>query len=261
MANFFPDIKSPQKSTTSICAVIFEELDAAVSLLQTVRSEFNPMQQSLIGRFLVACKIFGHEMMLADGSSDALRTTLGIPRKRKNTETEETLHPSEQGIISNICTEICNDLDKIGQSVQGELLHGVTDVVESIRDSYDLGVSETDTLNSIASSIRHLSEQVASLFEAQPYLLQRQLAAYQSSINIAAGDTEESPRITAEQFMEIVKPPERKPTLRDRVIPFIPELIKLRRDGYTYTQCAQFLEQNGIKAYVSAISTIMNETK
>lgn len=134
-------------------------------------------------------------------------------------------------------------------------------MVESIRDSYDLGVSETDTLNSIASFIRHLSDQVASLFEAQPYLLQRQLAAYQSSINIFADNTEESPRITAEQFTEIFKPPERKPTLRDRVTPSIPELTKLRREGYTYTQCAQFLEQNGIKAYVSAISTIMNETK
>lgn len=259
MANFFPEIKSPQKITTGMCAVVFEELDAAVSLLETVRSEFNPIQQNLIGRFLVACKLFGHDMMLADGSSDALKATLGIPPKKINTEEKDKLNAPEQDIISSICTEISNDLDRVGQTIQSELLTGITDVVENIGISYDLGVAETDTLDSIASSIRHLAEQVASLFEAQPYLLQRHYSVYQSSISNAADDSDKAPRITVEQFMQKTKPPERKPTLRDKLLPFIPELKKLRKDGYTYAQCAQFLEQNGIKTYSGAIGTIMND--
>lgn len=259
MANFFPSIKFPQKCTTGMCAVVFEELDAAANLLETVRSEFNPIQQNLIGRFLVTCRIFGHDMMLADGSSDALKATLGVPLDKSDIETDEKLKTTEQDLINSVCAEICSDLDRVGQTVQSELLTGITEVIESIGTSYDLGVIETDTLNSIASSIRHLAAQVASLFEAQPYLLQRQYAVYQSSTNKAAIESDEAPRITAEEFMRNIKPPERKPTLRDRLLPFISDLKKLRQDGYTYAQCAQFLEQNGIKTYSGAISSIMND--
>lgn len=241
-----------------MCAVVFEELNAALNLLETVRNEFNPIQRMLVGRFLTGCKVFGHEMLLADGNSDELITALGLFAPKNTVEKNQLLKP-EGNLISTLCTEICSDLDRIGQTIQSELLTGIIETIESIIASHDLDNYETDTLYSIVSSVRHLAEQVASLFEVQPYSLQRQYAAYQSNVNKVDDSDDETRRVTAEEFMQTVKPPERKATLRDRLQPFIPELKRLRQDGYTYAQCAQFLEQNDIKTYAGAISSIMND--
>jgi hypothetical protein len=141
-------------------------------------------------------------------------------------------------------------------------LTGVADVVASIRASYDLEDGERDVLDSVASAVRHLAQQVTALFDVQPYIFQQHYSIYQANIeseNDSKG--EETLRITAEQFMQNVKPPERKATLRDRLQPFIPELTRLRQEGYTYAQCAQFLEENGIKTYIGAISGVMNDLR
>ncbi|MGG5283848.1 hypothetical protein ACQZ2G_07575 [Pseudomonas viridiflava] len=258
MTNFFPEIASPTKSSTGMCAVVFEELDAAVSLLRDVRGEFNPFQQMVVGRFLMACKVFGQEMLLAESSPDALSASLGLPLHKKNVDNPQP-QLQEQDLISSMCTEVCGDLERIGRTVQSELLTGITEVIESISTSHDFETLEIDTLHSMSSSIRNLAAQIASLFEMQPYVLQRQYLAYQSMISDNDTANDSPLRVTAEEFMLKVKPPERKPTLRDRMQPFIPELKRLRQDGYTYAQCAQFLEQNGLKTYIGSISSIMNE--
>lgn len=244
-----------------MCATVFEELDAAVNLLDITRKEFNPIQRQLIGRFIIACKIFGHEMLVADGNTDALRITLGLSLTDRNTEKTQQ-DTSGMELINSVCTEICSDLDRIGLTLQSELLTGVADVVESIRVSYDLGAAEKDALDAVASAVRHLALQVTALFEAQPYVLRRHQAIYQADVDNEDEDVNvENLRITAEEFMQNVKPPERKPTLRDRLQPYIPELKRLRQEGYTYAQCVHFLGENGIKTYVGAVSGVMNDLR
>lgn len=258
VGKFFPEIKFPTKASTGMCATVFEELDAAVSLLDITRKEFNPTQRQLIGRFLIACKMFGHEMLVADGDSEALRVALGLSLSDSKTEKSPS-DISGTELINSVCMEVCSDLDKIGQTLQSELLTGVADVVASIRASYDLEDGERDALDSVASAVRHLAQQVTALFDVQPYIFQQHFSIYQANIESENdGKGEETLRITAEQFMQNVKPPERKATLRDRLQPFIPELTRLRQEGYTYAQCAQFLEENGIKTYIGAISGVMN---
>lgn len=56
---FLPAISSPAKASTAMCATVFDELDAAVSLLNSARSDFNPLQRQLVGRFVATCKTFG----------------------------------------------------------------------------------------------------------------------------------------------------------------------------------------------------------
>ncbi|MFK5668000.1 hypothetical protein ACI2OW_19100 [Pseudomonas shirazica] len=200
-------------------------------------------------------------MILANGNSDVLKAKLGTPLQKNQNDAKEKANTTEQDLIRSVYDEICNDLDKISQTVQSELLSGITEVVESIEASYDLGVGETDTLASFASSIRLLAQQITSLFEIQPYLLQRQYAAYESNVGQIDETADDTLRTTVDDFMKAVKPPEPKPTLRDRLLPYIPELKRLREAGYTYAQFAQSLEKNGIKTYVGAISGIMNELR
>ena len=259
MGKFFPEITFPTKLSTGMCATVFEELEAAVSLLDITRKEFNPIQRQLIGRFIIACKIFGHEMLVGDGDAEALRITLGLSLTDNSTEKTKPETPG-MSFVENICTEVCGDLDRIGLTVQSELLTGVADVVESVRASYDLGSAERDALDAIASTVRHLNQQVSALFEAQPYILRRHQAVYKVDIdNEDENEGLDTNRITVEEFMQNVKPPERRPTLRDRIQPYIPELKRLRQEGYTYAQCVNFLEENGIKTYGSAISSVLND--
>ncbi|MEB0122235.1 hypothetical protein QN391_16240 [Pseudomonas sp. CCI1.2] len=161
-------------------------------------------------------------------------------------------------LIEKLCTEVCGDLDKIGLNLQDELLTGIAEVVDGIRASYDLGAVESDVLDSMASTVRHLAQQVTALFEAQPYVLRRHQFVYQADIE-EEEDQENALRVTVEEFMQNVKPPERRPTLRDRLQPYIPELKRLRQEGYTYAQCVHFLGENGINTYVGAISSVLSE--
>jgi hypothetical protein len=75
--------------------------------------------------------------------------------------------------IDQVCTDVCQDLKRIGSSVQSDLLEGVADVIESIRSEREPGAAESEALDAIASSVRHLAHQVEALFEAQPYVLRR----------------------------------------------------------------------------------------
>lgn len=261
MGKFFPEINFPTKISTAMCATVFEELESAVELLDITRKEFNPTQQQLIGRFLIACRIFGQEMLVSDGNMDALRATLGLsPVNTKSERSQSEISGVE--MITNVCTDICGDLDRIGSTIQGELLTGVADVVDSIKDDYNLNTSERDSLEAVASTVRHLAQQVSALFEAQPYVLRKHQAIFlEDKANENYDQSLELPRVTAEAYMQSVKPPERKPTFRDRLQPYIPELKRLRQEGYTYAQCVDFLKENGINTYVGAVSTAMNELR
>ena len=75
---FLPLVDNPTKVSTAMCATVFEELDSALVLMHSVRGEFNPLQRQLIGRFIAACKVFGRDMLTADGNHDALREMFGF---------------------------------------------------------------------------------------------------------------------------------------------------------------------------------------
>lgn len=260
MSRFFPSITNPTKASTAMCATVFDELDAALGLLNAARGDFNPLQRQLVGRFITACKVFGRDMLAADGNPDALRAVFGLSVAGKPGDQAETPAASRT-LIDDVCTGACGDLERIGATVQGELLEGVADVMASIRASQEPGASEADALDAMASSVRELAHQVAALFEAQPYALRRHQLVYQADIEAAEADPMPQPGITVEAFLASIKPPVRRPTLRDRLGPYIPQLVKLRAHGYTYAQCAQFLRENGISTYPAAISSVLCEAR
>lgn len=257
MSKFFPSIDNPTKASTAMCATVFEELESALNLLAAVRTEFNPLQRQLAGRFIVACKVFGLEMLAADGRPDALRQAFGMSIDDPKADKASPLS-SGRTLIDDVCTGVCADIERIGSSVQGELLTGVADVIAGIRTGQDPDLPERDSLDAMASSVRHLAHQVAALFEAQPYALRRHQLVYQAGLE--ADDAQaDGPHMTAEAFMQSVRPPQRPPTLRDRLEPYIPQLKRLRQEGYTYAQCAQYLRENGISTYAAAISNALAE--
>jgi len=257
---FLPLVDNPTKVSTAMCATVFEELDSALVLMHSVRGEFNPLQRQLIGRFIAACKVFGRDMLTADGNHDALREMFGFSATCQPSNVPDPL-ATGQALIDEVCTGVCADLERIGTAVQGELLEGVIDVMADVRSAQEPESPESEALDAMASSVRHLAHQVAALFETQPYALRRHQLAYQADIEATDGDPEATPRVTVEEFMQSAKPPVRPPTLRERLGPYIPQLTQLRDQGYTYAQCAQFLHENGIKTYPAAISSVLWEVR
>lgn len=257
---FLPAISSPAKASTAMCATVFDELDAAVSLLNSARSDFNPLQRQLVGRFVATCKTFGRDMLAADGDVDALLLMFGLSAPARHTD-EGPAPAAGHALIDDVCTGACSDLARIGATVQGELLEGVADVMASIRASVEPETAEADTLAAMASSVRELAHQVAALFDAQPLSLRRHQLCYRAEIEAASADAAPRCAVTLEEFRASNKPPIRPPTLRERLTAYLPQLIELRAHGYTYAQCAQFLRENGINAYPAAISSVLAEAR
>lgn len=257
---FLPSIDNPRKATTAMCATVFDELDSALSLLDSVRENFNPLQRQLVGRFIAICKVFGHDMLAADGNPDALRVIFGLSTTEKQGEQAVT-HPDGRALIDDVCTGACADLDRISSSVQRGLLEGVVDVIASIRAEQEDGSPDQDTLDVMASSVRNLAHQVAALFDAQSYALRRHQIVHQADLAASNAQSETAPKVTVEEFMQSVKPPVRRPTLRERLEPYILQLTQLRESGYSYAQCVEFLRENGISTYPGAISNVLWEAR
>lgn len=255
---FFPEIGSPAKASTAMCATVFDELDAAVSLLDSARSDFNPLQRQLVGRFVATCKVFGRDMLAADGDPDALLSMFGLSGQARPTEPAPA-PAAGHTLIDDVCSGACSDLERIGSTVQGELLEGVADVIASIRASQEPGAPAADTLDAMAASVRELAHQVAALFDAQPFSLRRHQLVYRAETEAAGADSAPRCAVSVEEFRASNKPPIRPPTLRDRLAVYLPQLIELRAHGYTYAQCAQFLRENGVNAYPAAISSALAE--
>jgi hypothetical protein len=78
-----------------------------------------------------------------------------------------------RALIDDVCTAVCQDLERIGSTVQGGLLEGLADVIESIRSEQESGAPEREAFDAMALSVRHLAHQVAALFEAQSHALRR----------------------------------------------------------------------------------------
>lgn len=82
----------------------------------------------------------------------------------------------------------------------------------------------------MASTVRHLAQQVTALFEAQPYISHRHQFVYQADFE-EEEDQESAFRVMVEEVMHNIKPPKCRPTLRDRLQPYTPELKRLRREA------------------------------
>lgn len=153
----------------------------------------------------------------------------------------------------------CADLENIGSTVLSRVLDEVADVIAGVRSYQDQASPEREALEAMASNVRNMAYQVAALFEAMPYALRRHQLVYQADIEALRRDTETAPRVSLEEFKQSVKPPVRRPTVRELLEPFIPQLVDLRGQGYTYEQCVVFLRGNGISTYAGAISSVLRE--
>jgi len=256
MNNIFPAIANPTKMSTAMCATVFEELEDALDLLNVARNEFNPLQRQLAGRFIALCKVFGRDLLAADGNPDALRAMFGLPITGRPAS-QADVQIAGAALIDEVCTGLCRDLEKIEASVQGELLEGLADVVADIRAGRESESPEGEVLDAMASSVRDLAHQVAALFAAQQFALRRHQLVYQDNVESPGQNAESAPRLTVDEFMQRVKPPVRRATVRERLEPFIPQLVRLRQQGYSYAQCTQFLRENGVDTYPAAISSVL----
>lgn len=260
-SRFLPAIDNPTKASTAMCATVFDELDAALGLLNSARGDFNPLQRQLVGRFMATCKVFGRDMQAADGDPDALRAVFGLSAEGKRGSDQAATPPAERTLIDDVCIGACSDLERIGATVQDGLLEGVADVIASIRADQETEAPYGGALDAMAASVRELAHQVAALFEAQAYALRRHQLVYQAEIEAAEADPVPRRVVTVEEFQASIKPPIRRPTLRDRLGAYLPQLFELRAQGYTYAQCAQFLRENGISTYPAAISSALYEAR
>ena len=79
MCKFLPSIKNETKTSTAICAVVFEEMDAALDILDLARKDLTPVQRELVDRFIAECQLFANNMLAAEGNPDAQRAVFGLP--------------------------------------------------------------------------------------------------------------------------------------------------------------------------------------
>lgn len=253
---FFSPIGDPTQPSTATCAAAFDEMDVALKLLNSSRADFNPLQRQLIGRFIATCKVFGRNMLAAGGNPDALRAVFGLPvsdEPGNQVGTQATGH----AVIDQICTEVCQELELINSVVQIDLLEGHADTIADIQATQNLTTLECETLDAMALSLRGLAHNIAALFQAQPYALRRFQLAYHAEIEAVDRDAAATPLLTIEEFMQAVKPPVRPPSLHERLEPFLPQLERLREQGYSYAQCAHFLRENGVSTSPAALSNVL----
>lgn len=175
----FPSSMRQTKVSTAMCASFFDDIEQALLLLDSTRDQFNPLQRRLIGRFLISCKIFGRDLLAADGDRASLANTLGLQDARlQNLAPPLSLLDykplARQAVIKGICDSVCDDLEAIRVNVQDGLLTGLADVIASMRAEQDQGLPELEILDAMSASIRHTAEQSDVLFGVLIGILERQ---------------------------------------------------------------------------------------
>jgi hypothetical protein len=164
-------------------------------------------------------------------------------------------------VLDDIRIGICEDLARIGSTVQRGLGEGIVDVMASIQAQQRADGPGRGELDAMASSIRCLSHQVAALFDVQIHILGRR--QFLQLADVGDGNTVGNfvCQVTVEEFMQSIKPPVPRPSLEERLKPYFPHLAKLRDSGYSYLLCARFLRENGITAAPGKISQILSAAR
>ncbi|WP_312164989.1 hypothetical protein [Massilia timonae] len=257
---YLPWIRVPSNASAETCCVVFKELDDVLIRLNEAGNDLNPLQRQLVNRFTNACKVFGRELLAADDDTNIKHAAFNLSLDDKFSFRVSTPEAG-RAMIDDLCESTCTDLEAIGGSVQKGIIEGVADVIASIRAQQEDGLPHCDGIDTLVASVRYLAHQIAVLFEVQIYMVRR-LQLLNQAENDDASDKNKTPfRVTAEEFMKSVKPPIRRPSSRDRLQPYIPQLMHLRDSGYTYEQCMHFLCENGIEINMASISTIVREAR
>jgi hypothetical protein len=257
---YLPWKNVPGNASAENCVAIFKDLDGVLVRLNVAGKEVNPLQRHLINRFTTACKVFSREFLAVDDDANVKHAAFNLSVDDKFPFRVSTPEAG-RAMIDDICRSTFKDLGAIGDSVQEGIIEGVADVIESIRAEQEDGLPHCDGLETIASSVRYLAQQVAVLFEAQINTVRRLQLVNQAENDDASDKNKTTCRVTAEEFMKTVKPLVCRPTLRDILEPYLPQLIHLRNSGYTYAQCAKFLYENGVDIKVSSLSAILIEAR
>lgn len=250
----------PGNALAENCVAIFKDLDDVLVRLNGVGKELNPLQRHLMNRFTTACTIFSRELLAADDDANVKHAAFNLSVD-DNFPFRVSTPEAGRAMIDDICRSTFSDLGAIGNSVQKGIIEGVADVIESIRAEQEDGLPHCDGLDTIVSSVRYLAQQVAVLFEAQIHTVRRLQLANQAENDEASDKNKTTCRVTAEEFMKSVKPRVRRPTLRDLLEPYIPQLMHLRNSGYTYAQCAKFLYENSVDIKIASISAILFDAR
>lgn len=258
---YLPWKNVPCNASAENCIALFKELDDILVRLNVTGKDLNPLQRHLVNRFTTACKVFSRELLAGDDDANVKHAAFNLSIDDKFPFRVSTPEAG-RAMIDDICRTTYTDLEALGESVQEVLIGDVADVIAAIRAEQEDGLPQCDGLETIASSVRYMAQQVAVLFELQIDMVRRLQLINQAENDDASDDKNKTIcRVTAEEFMRSVKPPVRRPRLRDILEPYIPQLMHLRDSGYTYEQCAQFLYDNGVSIKMASISTILREAR
>lgn len=247
---YLPLFSDPCNAASTICVTALKELDTALTHLDSARGAFNPLQRQLIDRLTNTCEVFGREMLSANSERMMLRLS----------ENKSPAHVDIRGgrpLIDDICSDAFNILEDATLTVRGAIIGGFVDVITSARTQIES--AEWEAVDAILSSMSHLVHQVAVLFEVQACVLRRHQLFYKTDVKVVSDGAETACQLSVEEFMQTVKPRVRRPTRRERLSPYIAQLMKLRESGYSYAQCAQFLHENGIKIKPVEIGSALRE--
>lgn len=123
---------------------------------------------------------------------------------------------------------------------------------------------EREALNVLAKEVDALYADIESAFQVRFSIMESIKGQYATKF----ATTSEKPfenterlyrRVTADDFMSQVSPPEKPPKATDSLAPYIQDITKLRSEGYTWKQVCEFLRQNGIEMHVNPVAMYFNK--
>lgn len=239
----FPGNIDPRKISTAMCVSFFEDIEGALILLDSAKGEFNPIQRRLIGRFITFCKIFGLDMLAADGGRNALSEKMDLPIAEPSGS--GPFHPPlGKSLVEDVCDGIHADLENIRDGVRGELLDGVAVVIEGIRAEQPEDSPALDAFDAISVSVRQSARQLDVIFDVLADIVQKTRA-----VNCSTGA---AGTVGVDAFMKMVSP-EKVEYRTDFLLPHRDDIEALVKQGYTWKQIRDFLEMNGVQAHLNAV--------
>jgi len=233
----------PRKVSTAMCADFFEDMGRSLELLNNTRNQFNPTQRRLIGRFLVACKVFGRQMLVADGVYSSVNEVCGLSNEKPNRT--PSIGSVKKSIVGELCEGVQEDIGRIRESTQDGLLNGVAFVIEEIRKLQGSESPALDAFDAISMLVKHSANQIDTVFDLLMDTVEKTNSVYS---NVPMGS------ITAvEEFMQRIVP-DKKEYRTDYLHSFFDDIEALVNKGYSWKQIANYLESQGIETNYNAVA-------
>lgn len=226
-----------------MCADFFEDMEQSLELLNVTRDQFNPTQRRLIGRFLVACRVFGRQMLVADGVRSSISEVCGLSNEKPNST--PVIGQFRKSIVAEVCKGVQEDIGRIRESAQDGLLNGVAFVIEEIRALQEKDSPALDILDAISMTVKNSAGQIDTVFDLLMDTLEKTNSIY--------SDAPVGSLTTVEEFIQRTAP-DKKEYRTDYLHSSFDDIEALVDKGYSWKQIARYLELQGIETNYNAVA-------